>query len=118
VTGATGATGPTGATGAQGDWSLSQTQVAITSRNLASTDAGKFLYNTTTCSLTITSTAGFSVGQSVDLARLDSGTFTVVQGSGATLVSADNATTLRVRYSAASIICTAANTYLLIGDLG
>jgi hypothetical protein len=117
-TGPTGLTGPTGPTGPQGDWTVSQTTASVTSRDLASTDVGKFLFNTTTCSLTITSSTGFSVGQRVDLARLDAGTFTIVEGSGATLRSADGITTLRAQYSAASVICTALNTYLLVGDIG
>lgn len=118
ATGSTGPTGPTGATGPQGDWTVSQTTESVTSRNLASTDVGKFLFNTAVCSLTVTSSTGFAVGQRVDLARLNSGTFTIVQGSGATLLSADGITTLRAQYSAASIICTSSNTYLLVGDIG
>lgn len=118
ATGVTGPTGPTGATGPQGDWTVSQTTASVTSRDIASTDVGKFLFNTAACSLTLTSSTGFAVGQRVDLARLNSGSFTIVQGSGATLLSADGITTLRAQYSAASIICTASNTYLLVGDIG
>jgi hypothetical protein len=109
--------GATGPTGAAADWSTAQTVASFTTGNLTSASVGKLLYNTAACTLTLTSSTGFSVGQRVDLARLDAGTFTVAQGSGATLAGTP-AYTLRAQYSAASIICTAANTYLIVGDLG
>ena len=117
LTGATGPTGLTGATGITGDWSTAQTVASFTTGNLTSSSVGKLLYNTAACTLTITSSTGFSVGQRVDLARLDVGTFTVAQGSGATVYGTP-ALTLRAQYSAASIICTASNVYLVVGDLG
>jgi hypothetical protein len=117
VTGATGSAGPTGLTGATGDWSTAQEVVSFTTGNLTSSSVGKLLYNTAACTLTINSSTGFSVGQRVDLARLSSATFTVAQGSGAT-VNGTPALTLRAQYSAASIICTASNVYLVVGDLG
>jgi len=117
ITGATGSTGAIGATGPTGDWSTAQTVASFTTGNLTSTSVGKLLYNTAACTLTVTSSTGFSVGQRVDLARLDTGTFTVAQGSGAT-VNGTPARTLREQYSAASIICTASNVYLVVGDLG
>lgn len=110
-------TGATGATGPSGDWSTAQTVSAITTSNLTSASVGKLLYNTAACTLTLTGSTGFSVGQRVDLARLNSAAFTIAQGSGATL-SATPSYTLRAHHSAASIICTAPNTYLLVGDLG
>jgi hypothetical protein len=113
----TGSTGAIGATGPTGDWSTAQTVASFTTGNLTSTSVGKLLYNTAACTLTINSSTGFSVGQRVDLARLDAGTFTVAQGSGAT-VNGTPALTLRAQYSAASIICTASNVYLVVGDLG
>lgn len=116
-TGPAGATGATGATGAPGEWSSAQTVLSISTGELNSTHAGKLLYNSGVCTLTVTSSSGFSIGQRVDLARLDTGTFTVAQGSGA-ILNGTPAYTLRARYSAASIICTASNTYLLVGDLG
>lgn len=104
------------ATPAPGDWTAAQTVAAFTTGNLTSSSVGKLLYNTAACTLTLTGSTGFAVGQRVDLARLNAGTFTVA-ASGATLVGTP-AYTLRAQYSAASIICTALNTYLLVGDLG
>jgi len=112
-----GANGAPGTNGTNGDWSTAQTVQSTTTRDLSSTDPGKLLFNTAACTLTVTGSTGFSIGQRVDLARMNSGTFTVAQGSGATLVGTP-AFTLRTQYSAASIICTSANTYLLVGDLG
>lgn len=104
------------ATPPAGDWTAAQTVAAFTTGNLTSSSIGKLLYNTAACTLTLTGSTGFAVGQRVDLARLNAGTFTVAV-SGATLVGTP-AYTLRAQYSAASIICTASNTYLLVGDLG
>jgi hypothetical protein len=114
--GPAGPTGPSGPAGAPGDWSTAQTVQSTTSRNLISSDAGKMLFNTGTCALTVTSSTAFSVGQRVDLARLNSNSFTVSQGSGAVLVYTPG-NTLRAQYSSASIICTSTNNYLLVGDL-
>jgi len=116
-TGPAGAPGGVGATGLPGDWATAQTVASFTTGNLTSVSIGKLLFNTAACTLTITSSTGFSVGQRVDLARLNTGTFTVAQGTGAT-VNGTPALTLRAQYSAASIICTASNVYLVVGDLG
>lgn len=115
--GPTGPQGPPGTNGTNGDWSSAQTVQSATTRNIISSDAGKLLFNTGTCTLTVTSSTGFSVGQRVDLARLNSGTMTVSQGSGATLLYTPG-NSLRAQYSAATIVCTSSNTYLLMGDLG
>ena len=113
--------GATGATGTAGDWSTAQSIIAYTTATTAgvlqSSAAGKLVYNTGTQTVSVTSATNFSVGQSVDFARLDSGTFTISAGSGAT-VNRTPANTLRDQYSAASLICTSSNVYLLIGDLG
>ncbi len=114
--GPAGADGAPGAPGANGDWSTAQTVASVSTRNIVSSDAGKLLYNTAACTLTVTSSTGFSVGQRVDLARLNSSAFTVSQGSGAVLMYTPG-NTLRAQYSSASIICTSANNYLLVGDL-
>jgi hypothetical protein len=93
-----------------------QTVEAVTTRDVSSTDVNKLLTSSATCTLTVTSTSGFEVGQRVDIVRL-AGTLTVSQGTGATLLYTP-ANTLRAINSAASIVCIATNTYLLVGDLG
>lgn len=122
-TGPTGPQGPqgipgtNGTNGTNGDWSTAQAVEAVTTGTLASSTAGKLLYNTAACTLTVSSATAFSVGQRVDLARLNSGTFTV-QGSASATVNFTPTNTLRAQYSAATLVCTSLNTYLLMGDLG
>jgi hypothetical protein len=77
--------------------------------------------NTSGITFTVTSATALSVGQSIDIIRFGTGatagTVTIAQGSGATLVGTP-AYTLRAQYSAATIYCVAANSYVVIGDLG
>jgi phage baseplate assembly protein gpV len=112
-----GLTGPTGPTGPPGDWSTAQTVAAFTTGNLTSASVGKLLYNTAACTLSVTSSTNFAVGQRVDLARLNAGAFIVqTSGTGVSLIGTPGYI-LRAQYSSASIICTSANTYLIVGDL-
>ena len=71
--------------------------------------------------LTLTSGSALLVGQSIDIIRFGTGatagSVTIVQGTGATVVGTP-ALTLRAQYSAATIYCVAANSYVVIGDLG
>lgn len=79
-------------------------------------DAGKFLRMNATADFTVANTTGFSSGQRVDIIRLGAGACGVVAGSGVTINSAIGLE-LRAQYSAASIVCIAANSYYVIGDL-
>jgi hypothetical protein len=67
--------------------------------------------------ITVSSATGFSPGQSVEVIRMGAGSVAFVQGSGATLLSADSAKKLRTQYSAATVLCTSSNTYTIIGDI-
>jgi phage baseplate assembly protein gpV len=105
-----------------GGWANTQSVIPFASATdgmgvLQPSTPGKLIYNTGSQTVFVNNTTAFAVGQSVDFARLNSGTFTVIQASGAT-VNCTPANTLRAQYSAASLICTATNVYLLIGDLG
>lgn len=117
--GASGPQGPQGATGAAGDWSTAQTLNAQvgTSYTLVSGDVGKLvtLTNGSPIALTVPSGLGLAAGQRIDLAQLGAGQVTVA-GSGAT-VNSTPTLKLRTQYSAATLICTASNVYLLVGDL-
>jgi len=118
-TGATGATGATGTNGTNGDWSTAQTLNAQTgtSYTLVAGDVGKLvtLENGAAVALTVPSGLGLTAGQRIDLAQLGAGQVTVT-GSSATVNSTPTAK-LRTQYSAATLICTASNVYLLVGDL-
>jgi hypothetical protein len=62
----------------------------------------------------------FATGNVINLQQIGVGQVTFAQGAGVTITSTGATSTapkLRARYSACSIICTAANTFTIIGDL-
>ena len=64
----------------------------------------------------------FSAGDVINIAQIGAGQVTLAQGAGVTISSTGsgtggNAPKLRAKFSAASIICTASNTFLVIGDI-
>jgi len=62
----------------------------------------------------------FSAGDVINIAQIGAGQVTLAQGVGVTINSTGATATapkLRARYSAASIICTASNTFLVVGDI-
>ena len=62
----------------------------------------------------------FSAGDVINIAQIGAGQVTLSQGAGVTINSTGATATapkLRARYSAASIICTASNTFLVLGDI-
>ena len=62
----------------------------------------------------------FATGNVINLQQIGVGQVTFAQGAGVTITSTGAtaaAPKLRARYSACSIICTAANTFTIIGDL-
>ena len=106
-------------TGAQGQWDTAQTINAQTGTTytLVAGDVGKLvtLSNAAAVTLTVPSGLGLAAGQRIDLAQLGAGQVTVT-ASGTTINSTPGVK-LRAQYSAASLICTATNTFLLVGDL-
>ena len=62
----------------------------------------------------------FSAGDIINIAQIGAGQVTLAQGAGVTITSTGataSAPKLRAQHSAASIICTASNTFLVVGDL-
>ena len=62
----------------------------------------------------------FSANDVINIAQIGAGQVTLSQGAGVTINSTGATATapkLRARYSAASIICTASNTFLVVGDI-
>ena len=62
----------------------------------------------------------FSAGDVINIAQIGAGQVTLAQGAGVTINSTGATATapkLSARYSAASIICTASNTFLVVGDI-
>jgi len=65
--------------------------------------------------VTISSTLGLTVGQRIDVLQTGAGQVTF-QASGTTVNGTPGLKT-RAQYSAATILCTAADTYVILGDL-
>lgn len=93
-----------------------------TSYTLVSADAENKLVtlsNANPITLTVPPSV-FTAGQQINIAQLGAGQVTLAQGSGVTIVSTGataSAPKLRAQYSAGTIVCTASNTFLVIGDL-
>lgn len=89
---------------------------------LVAGDAGKMLLlsnGATAGTLTIppNSSVAFPTGTVIDMTQTGSGQITVTPGSGVTINSAGSATKFRVQYSGTSIIKTATDTWVLVGDI-
>jgi len=111
-----GADGADGVDGADGGFDSTQTILELSDgRPLTSTDAGKLITNSFGITVTV---QGLSVGQQVDFLQTNADRIIFSAGSGITLYSKDNKLKTAGQYSPASIKCIAANTYVLIGDLG
>ncbi len=120
-TGPTGTTGATGATGATGPTLVGFNTQTGTTYTLVIGDKDKLvtLNNASAITLTVPPSV-FSANDIVNIAQFGAGQVTLAQGAGVTIQSTGATTTapkLRTNKSAASIICTASNTFLVIGDI-
>ena len=92
-----------------------------TTYTLVSGDANKLVTLSNAGAITLTLPPSiFTAGQQIHIARMGAGGVTLAQGSGVTIVSTGataSAPTLRAQYSTGTIICTASNTFLVIGDI-
>jgi hypothetical protein len=80
-------------------------------------DASKLISVNSASNLTVTVPSGvFTAGDVIYITRTGTGTVTIA-ASGTTLTSPESKLKLRVRYSSAAIICTASNTFRVVGDL-
>lgn len=93
-----------------------------TSYTLVSSDAENKLVtlsNAAAITLTVPPSV-FTTGQQINIAQIGAGQVTLAQGSGVTITSTGgtaSAPKCRAQYSAATIVCTGSNTFLVIGDL-
>ena len=92
-----------------------------TTYTLALTDANNTvvtLSNTAAITVTIppASSVAFPVGSQVQLNQINTGQVTVAAGSGVTL-NGTPGYKLRAQWSFATLICTASNVWLLVGDV-
>lgn len=92
-----------------------------TTYTLVLSDADKLVTTSNASAVTVTIPPSvFSAGQIINLQSIGVGLTTFAAGAGVTITSTGAsaaAPILRARYSACSIICTAANIFTVIGDL-
>jgi hypothetical protein len=87
----------------------------------ADTDKLVTLSNASAITLTVPPSV-FAAGNIINIQWIGTGQVTLAQGAGVTITSTGsgtngNAPKLRAKYSAASIVCTASNTFTVIGDI-
>jgi hypothetical protein len=96
-------------------------QTGTTYTTIAADAAAKLVTLTNASAITVTIAPGlYSIGEQINFAQLGAGQVTFQGGSGVTVVStgATAATPkCRVQYSTATAICTATNTWLIVGDI-
>jgi hypothetical protein len=86
---------------------------------------GDATYKLVTCSnaaaITVTVPPSlFAIGDTINIQQIGAGQVTFAQGAGVTITSTGATSTapnLRAQFSAATVVCTAANTFTVIGDL-
>jgi hypothetical protein len=121
-TGTTGLTGPTGPTGATGVGNIAgfNTQTGTT-YTLVAADLSDIVTLSNAAAITLTVPPSvFSANDQIHAVQYGAGQVTFAQGTGVTILSAGATTTapkLRANKSAATVICTAANTFLIVGDI-
>ena len=127
IVGPTGPTGPTGSTGASGATGASGTNLAGfnaqtgTTYTLVAGDKDKIVTASNASAITITVPPSvFSANDIINVQQIGAGQVTFAQGSGVTITSngaTSSAPKIRTQYSACSVICTASNTFTIIGDI-
>ena len=95
-----------------------QTGVTYT---LVIADLGKLVTLSNASGITLTLPPSvFAAGNTINIQQIGVGQVTLAQGAGVTITSTGAtaaAPKLRAQYSAATIICTASNTFTVLGDL-
>ena len=120
-TGPTGTTGATGATGATGPTLVGFNTQTGTTYTLVLADKDKMVTLNNAAGITLTVPPSvFSANDIVNIAQFGAGQVTFAQGAGVTINSTGATSTapkLRANKSAATVICTASNTFLVVGDI-
>ena len=92
-----------------------------TTYTLVAGDSGKLVTSSNAASIIITVPPSiFAAGEQINVQSIGVGLTSFAQGAGVTITSTGATATapiLRARYSAATIICTASNTFTIVGDL-
>ena len=120
-TGPTGSTGPTGPTGPTGNNLVGFNSQTGTTYTLVVGDKDKMVQASNAAAITVTVPPSvFSANDQIHVAQTGAGQVSFTQGSGVTITSAgatSSAPKLRTQNSAATVICTASNTFLIVGDI-
>lgn len=105
----------------QDDTTLSFNAQTGTTYTLVASDVGKLVTSSNASAVTITVPPSvFSAGNQINVQSIGVGLTSFAQGAGVTITSTgatSSAPTLRARYSACTIICTASNTFTIVGDI-
>lgn len=92
-----------------------------TTYTLVAGDSGKLVTCANASAITVTVPPSvYSVGEQINVAQTGAGQVTFAQGAGVTIVSIGataSAPKIAKQYGAATVICTASNTFLIIGGL-
>jgi len=91
-----------------------------TTYTLVAADLGKWVTANNSSAVTITVPPSiFVAGNTINVQQIGTGQVSFAQGAGVTITSSgvtSSAPKLRERYSACTIICTASNTFTIVGD--
>ena len=105
----------------QDDTSLSFNAQTGTTYTLVAADLGKLVTTSNASAVTVTIPPSvFSAGNQINVQSIGVGLTSFAAGAGVTITSTGAtaaAPILRARYSACTIICTASNTFTVVGDL-
>lgn len=91
-----------------------------TSYSTVSADNGKLVTTSNSSAVTITITAGYSVGAQINFSQIGAGQITIQGDTGVTVVSTGATASTpktRLQYSSATAICISADTWLVAGDI-
>ena len=106
---------------AQDDTTISFNAQTGTTYTLQASDSAKLVTTSNASPVTVTIPPSvFAAGEIINVQSIGVGLTTFAAGVGVTVTSTGGtpaAPILRVRYSAASVICTASNVFTVIGDL-
>lgn len=105
----------------QDDTTLSINAQTGTTYTLVASDSAKLVTLTNASAITLTIPPSvFSVGNQINISQMGAGQVTFAQGAGVTIVSTGataSAPKIAKQYGASTAICTASNTFLVVGAL-
>ena len=105
----------------QDDTTLSFNAQSGTTYTLVAADLGKWVTTSNASAVTVTVPPSvFSAGNIINVQSIGVGLTSFAQGAGVTITSTGataSAPVLRAQYSACTIICTASDTFTIVGDL-